>query len=463
MVACGPGDDGPVGPGGDGTQAPNTEEGKDTPNLPDKKYGGMEFNFLTDKAQKWGYYPLDVDEISEDDAYANAIHERNGLVEDRLEIELVGMQCDGSGDVKSKFDTDVTTNANNFQACFGTVEMTLQSTYAGNTLPFSEIQYINLENDYWNQDCYEQLKLGGESYMNSGDIMLSDKEVLWAVYFIKSRIAQASLESPYDLVNNNQWTWDKMMEMAAAVAEDVDASDTMVINTSDIFGLCTHPENIPASWESAGLKTVQIGEDGMPYMAWGEDEFYTVYEGLKEIMNNKMVVSPKDIDFISTAITKNKTLFGTEVIAFVRSYRESENEFGIVPYPKYNSNVSRFNSYVAINSGVVSVGYTNPETEYIGIVLETMAWLGRDHLLPEYYDKQLKGRYASDRESAAMLDIIFNYRCYDIGALAKGDGIQWSPFNILVADNVNSASKWASSGMKAEGLMLDALAKLLNR
>lgn len=459
LVACGPSEKPPVS-GDDGTKAPDGtgNDAKDTPDLPDKTFGGDTFNILTDKAQKWGYYPMDVDEIDETDAYANAIHNRNALVEDRLQIEIVGEEGDGAGNVTTKFNTDVNSQANNYDAVFNTVAESLSSVAAGNVLAFDQIDHVDLTKDYWNHDCTEQLKLADRSYLNSGDIMISDKEVIWAMYFIKDRIKQAGLESPYTLVENNQWTWEKMMEMADAVDEDANADDVMSINGSDIFGLCTHYENYAASWESAGLKTVETGEDGMPYLAWGEDEFYTVHQDIQEIMNNKQVVSPSDIDFISTAISKNKTLFGTEVIAFVRSYRQSENEFGIVPYPKYKSNIERYNSYVALNSAVVEVGYSNPETDYIGIVLETMAWLGRDHLIPDYYDKQLKGRYSSDKDSSGMLDIIFEYRCYDLGVFYKDWGFSW-----LTASDSNSATKWAEQGSKQTNNMNRTLNKILNK
>ncbi len=456
LVACGPKEG--VTPGGDdGTKpADKVVEGVDTPNLPDKKFNGADFNIMTEKEEKWNYYPLDIDEIDENDAYATAIHNRNMLVEDRLEINIVGDEKDSAGAVNDQFQTDVTSQAYTYHAVFNTVQQAMTAIGAGNCMPFSQLTYVNLDNNYWNHDCTEQLTLGGNSYVNAGDIMISDKEDIWAVYFIKSRIKDQKLESPYDLVNNNEWTWDKMMEMADEVDEDVNSDDTMTINSSDIFGLCTHWENYAASWESAGLKSVEIGEDGMPYLAWGEDAFYDVHSDIVDIMTNKEVVSGENIDWITDAIMKNKTLFGTEVMSFVRKYRESENEFGIVPYPKYNSKVPRYYSYVALNSAGVFVAYNHPEAEYISIVLETMAWLGKTNLTPEYYDKQLKGRYASDQESASMLDIIFEYRCYDIGVFKSDIAASTA---VLSQSTNNISTLWGKVGSKYQ----DALDRMLNK
>ncbi len=459
MVACGPKDDGPEKPLETSANRPGSE-GIDKPNLPDKKFNGADFNILTEKAEKWGYYPLDIDEIDENDAYANAIHNRNALVEDRLDINIVGSEQPGAPDVTKLFQNDIQAQSFAYHAVFNTVQEMFTVVAAGLCMPFDELTYVNLDNNYWNHDCTEQLTLGGRSYINSGDIMISDKEVIWAMYFIKSRIKEQKLESPYDLVNNNEWTWDKMMEMADSVDEDVNGDDTMTINSSDIFGLCTHWENYAASWESAGLKAVEFGEDGSPYLAWGEEEFYNVHSDIVDLMTNKEVVSASDIDWISSAITKNKTLFGTEVMAFVRTYRESENEFGIVPYPKYNSNVPRFNSYVARNSAGVSVGYGHPEAEYISIVLETMAWLGKSDLTPEYYDKQLKGRYASDSESASMLDIIFEYRCYDIGVFVDKYGAAGT---VLSQADTSISSIWAKQGGALQNDLDKLVSKLLNQ
>ena len=69
---------------GDGT---GTAASTDVYEVPaDLKYDGKSFNFLYEQEQGYGYFPLDFDEPSSEDAYANAIYLRNSAVEEQLGV-----------------------------------------------------------------------------------------------------------------------------------------------------------------------------------------------------------------------------------------------------------------------------------------------------------------------------------------------------------------------------------------
>ena len=57
-------------------------------------------------------------------------------------------------------------------------------------------------------------------------------------------------------------------------------------------------------------------------------------------------------------------------------------------------------------------------------VLEALAYYGYQDILPEYYERVLKGQNTRDNESEAMLDIIFNNVNFDftqVYSFAFGD------------------------------------------
>ena len=465
LVACAddPGDQNDPNNPGNNNPADTGDSGenqKDVLELPENVsiYKGKTVTMLYDIKQDYGFYTQDFEEDS-DDAYAHGIYLRNDAVEQKLGVELEGKEINdgGAAGVKKVFDLDVSSNSNSYGLIFNSVQQMSASVAAGNVLAYEHLPWVKLDKSWWNKDCHEQLALGGKSYMNSGDIMVSDKDVMWALYVLKDRLKEhTNFPDPFALAKEGKWTWDVMYSMASDVAFDSNSDDQMTINSSDIFGLCTHPENYAASWQSAGLKLVSLDKQGMPSLTWGSEKFYTVFEDIKVIMGDSMVVSPTDIGWISTAITSNKTLFGTEVIAFVRKYRASDYDFGILPYPKYDESVERYNTYIAINSAVVSVGLTQPEAELMSVVLETMAACGQEKLIPIYYEEQLKGRYSVDEDSSDMLDIIFEYRCYDLGVF----------FDFGGSGNLNSTSAnpqtiWNKSQRNLNKQMDKTLSKIL--
>ena len=98
------------------------------------------------------------------------------------------------------------------------------------------------------------------------------------------------------------------------------------------------------------------------------------------------------------------------------TYREMENDFGILPYPKLT--VSQENYYTTIspfNSQFICVPLVVDNINMIGAVTEALAYFGERDIKPALYEVTLKGKSARDQESQAMLDIIFQNIVYDIG------------------------------------------------
>ncbi len=433
---------------GDAAGTGNTETEADSGALdkleiPDSDFEELEFIVLTPEVVTYNYTMTDFDEPS-DDMYENALYERNLAVEELLNVKITEVTGGIGSDVYNLFKTSVEANTGDYDVCFNQMEYSCTATGAGLCYDIDSFEYIDLDKSWWNDDCTEQLALGGMHYMLAGDIALSDKECIWAVYFIKELIESNNLEDPYTLVKNNQWTWDKMHEMAKTATYDENGSGSL--DSGDIYGFVTHSENFAASWEAAGLTLASLDKDGMPQVNWNSEQFVNVFADIVELMNDTENVNwtstatvSDAVAHITTCLKEGKTLFGTEVIAFVRDYRENEKDFGILPYPKYNSDVEDYNSYIAVNSCVMTIGNNCPDTYTTSIIVEALAAKGAAILTPAYYEGQLKSRYSRDEESGEMLDIIFQHRCYDLGVFFNWGGA----FGSLKSVTANPATLYA--------------------
>ncbi len=462
LASCGEGpDDETKGPSGSGDDTGTGNAGADKLEIPEgTDFEEYEFVMLTGEVVTYNYCMMDFDENS-DDAYENALYLRSTAVEELVNVTITEKTAGWGDGVYQLFKTSVEANTDDYDVCFNNVSYSCTATGAGFCYELDMFEYIDLDKSWWNKDCSNQLALGNRHYMAAGDIMLSDKECIWALYFIKDLITENGLENPYDLVKNNTWTWDKLYEMASQAKDDKNASGSMDAN--DVWGLCTHSENFPAMWESAGLTLVSLDKDGVPVVNWGSEEFVNIHEDIVEIMGDEECVSwasrdsiSDPIAFITTAIKEGRTLFGTEVIAFVRDYRGNEQDFGILPFPKYSTDVERYNSYIAVNSGVMTVGNNCSDTNRTGIIIEALAAKGAEILIPTYYDGQLSSKYSRDEESGEMLDIIFENRCYDLGVF-----FNWgSAYSGLSTTDVNPATLYASVQKKLNKEIEKAFEKL---
>ena len=468
LVACsGGGETETKGPTG-GTQNPANTGGeeKDVLDIPaGTDLGGEEFEFLTEQLEDWGYYPLDFDEPDSDDPYANAIYNRNTAVEELLHCTLTGSTPGDGGAVRKAFQTDVDASSGDYDFSFMPVNEALTVTGNGQALPFDQLTYVDLNKSWWDASCTEQTALVGRNYFAAGDIMIGDKDVLWGIYFIKNQLnaIRASdkykdLEHPYDAVTNGTWTWDLMMKYAAAGAQDNDGTDVIEFSSpSDVFGFATHHEDFPASWQSAGLKMAEIDDDGAPYATWGTEEFFNVYADIQNLFNQPYTYWTQTPTELTDLFQKNRSLFITEVLSFVRKYRSNEEQFGILPYPKYNESIDHYNTYVAVNSAVLVVPTTLENANDTSIVLETMAAKGSELIMETYINEQLGYRYVHDEESRESVMIILSDRCYDMGVFMNLGYDQ-----LKASLKVNPSAQYAALKKNLGKTINDYLGKLLD-
>ena len=89
-------------------------------------------------------------------------------------------------------------------------------------------------------------------------------------------------------------------------------------------------------------------------------------------------------------------------------------DFGILPWPKYDE-ASEYYANVDAATNMIVVPITNQVPDNTGLVLESLAILGREHVIPAYYDVALKTRDSRDEDSAEMMDIIVAHRVFDLG------------------------------------------------
>jgi hypothetical protein len=114
--------------------------------------------------------------------------------------------------------------------------------------------------------------------------------------------------------------------------------------------------------------------------------------------------------------------------------RQSEVEFGILPFPKYDEDQENYlsHSYDGLSSfGVPLCAY---DPEMCGMILEALCAESSYSVIPKYYDVVLQGRLARDEESKEVLDTIRENLYFDFGFVysgAIGKGLAMGPFALF--------------------------------
>ena len=117
---------------------------------------------------------------------------------------------------------------------------------------------------------------------------------------------------------------------------------------------------------------------------------------------------------IQNCFIEGRSLFYGEVMFHVNRLREMADDFGIIPMPKYDEAQEHYITYTNPAGLMLVIPKTTADVGCTGSVLEAMASLSHTTLTPAYYDNALKGKFARDNDSGAMLDLIFENRVYDL-------------------------------------------------
>ncbi|MBO7296760.1 MAG: hypothetical protein J6V39_05825, partial [Clostridia bacterium] len=97
--------------------------------------------------------------------------------------------------------------------------------------------------------------------------------------------------------------------------------------------------------------------------------------------------------------------------------RDMENDFGILPQPKYDEKQEEYLSFVngSASVAVVPKSLSNYDLKITGYMMEALASSSYYMVTDTLYDKVAKSKTARDPESAEMIDIIIRHKVFDFG------------------------------------------------
>ena len=371
-------------------------------------------------------------ENGEGTAVQNAVYRRNEYMREKFNVNITNEDlikfnsATGSGVGFTKLYTDYISGDKTYDAAMvGTYDVATLA-YSGYIHDLNAIENLNLSKSYWDQKANEDLSIGGKMFYTTGDITIIDNMVTNAILFNKDMIKNYGLDNPYTLVEDNEWTLEKFGSLVKAVGEDKDQNG--IYDSNDTYGLLTWNDAMLSILGASGEKICSINNDKLELTFYNERvvSLYDMWEDIVFDQAHSYNYQYNNVEGKATPTSSwdearirmfdsEQALFYTTLLTTVDKHRNSETDFGILPFPKYDSNQKDYGHAVsAFHCAFVCVP-TLAASPRVGAILEELAYQGKKLLTPAYYDQTLIGQYTRDEESAAMLDLIFATRDYDVG------------------------------------------------
>ncbi len=395
------------------TEAATTDDGLAHDALGDIRFDGDTFNLWLSYAELVGYQM----EEPTGDVFDDAVFARNMAVEERLGVKLVytysGHPFSGSGyvqgckDIRNHVMSGDDTYSAYQQVQNGDIGGLIDD---GMFVDWNTVPNVDLTKEYWYRNAIDNINYGTKLYRVVG---LYENSILSATncIFLNKRIfADNNVPLPYEEALKGTWTFDRLMEIIEKTSADLNG-DGVLDRKTDRFGYLGRSYNTPpALFIALGGDCIARDEKNMP---------------------KDVIMTERNSDIIDCLLKLHNPVAGTEIIGdtlemirlfhdahaatahgelryCVTDYRDMEDDFGFVPYPKFNEDQESYYSYIRGSAPLTYIPTTNKKLPMTGAVLEVMACESYNIVVPAYVDVVLTAKVTRDRESEQMIPIILD-------------------------------------------------------
>ena len=391
------------------------------------------------------------------DTLNDAVYRRNLAVEEAYNIKI---------SLQELADTN-TTVRKNIQAADDFSDIVFPSSIGdlmslaqqGCFLDLNMVDELQLDQPWWDQRM-QDIAIHGKLYCATGDISIRDELREMAVLYNKTLYTEFDYPDPYDLVANNNWTWETMASMIRDVARDVNGDGDMTV--ADQYGLIS--ENIAGWYLFLASGRDSIAYDGKTYTSNIEDgTIYNIFESIFEVLCDKKSVIIMDdgshannltTETIWTEATKifseNRALFRTGTFGDTVDLRDMKTDFGVLPIPKIDASQDSYYCMAHNDIMPLVIPTTVPDEHKTALLTEALAFESMFTLTPSFYEVFLDEKILRDEKSKAMIDILFDSKVYSLDYMSGITGLSSAVSEIVSSGKNNLASRTASIQKSAQ-------------
>ena len=431
FAACGTPTEDPVtttGPSSDSTVTEPETELRD--GLPDDlNYDGDEVTILSRYREGWTSGEIAVRELTSEPVN-DAVYERNKAVEERLGVTIVNLEeiTDDAYVITTKAATAAKAGTHEYDvvaaACYVAVNESLNGTFAD----MRKSLYIDFDRPWWSQGYNEVVEYQGAQFCGLSSALLSQYRFAFVTLFNKDLFIEVNQPFLYENVKDNTWTLDKQISLVPLFHRD-NGNGTQD-EEGDIYGLvsCDYVSTDPY-WSSCMVEIIKKDENGDYEFVFDSGKLHDVGEKvLRLFYETEGGTYDYKMETMNTEQDKIREMFarGNAAMATVRileleysSIRGMEQEFGVVPMPKFDEQQQEYRTLLHDQFTVLSILTTvkDDRLDEVGAVLEALSSESYKTVRPAYYETTLRTKIAQDPQSAEMFDIIVDNVYIDAGII----------------------------------------------
>lgn len=333
----------------------------------------------------------------------------------------------------------------------------------------SENKYIDFDKPYYLEGLRDTLAIDGKLYLLSGDASLGYLKSAFCIFFNRRLAEEYKLGDLYALVDSGDWTLEKLEELSSAACQDLNNDGKFTLD--DRLGFVVHDRNHTKGFIASTGTQMFTKSGGEWKFTYGSERDADVCAKIYELFfkttgNYYGDVTNGDADpiydLISAKFASGEIFMMTaELDDSVSQLRDMTDDFGILPYPKYDKSQENYYSSARTIHNSFLMPVTVKDEDMAGAVMEALSGSNYMTVSPTYFETALKEKYSRDADSARMYDLIKGSMTLDFGYIYT-NALNW-PDTIFTGSCTSEdsfASNLAKIKVKCETCLEDFLEKM---
>lgn len=445
LVSCAETADKPAGSDGSETAAQVQETEAVDPRqlisdeLPEENYDGYEFRMLSRSADM--YFCECYTEEEDGEIRNDALYKRNRMIEDRFNVAIVGIKSDVAEEDMSSITKPILANEDAIDVALPMCFVAGPILTEGYFVDWNSLEYINLDKPWWISGVNSKFQIGNTIFSVVGDTCISTLQLTFAIFFNKNLTDNYGVGDMYQRVRDNKWTIADMADLCKGIYNDLDGDGA--ISDGDLFAYdgdaYTAVDCYPLAWD---MTIIEQDDEGMPMVVLATEKWQTALGKL-----NSFLWGDEGVTNGRNSFSKYNCLFTTAWLGnMYGTYRDFKDEYGVVPYPKYDENQEKYMAGTMDRYSVLVMPITVSDTERTSVITEAINAESYKILYPAWYEDSAQAKFARDEGTIEMLDVIMAGRNFDMATLFTNNlsGITWV-FRGLTLENSDALpGKWAA-------------------
>lgn len=380
--------------------------------LPDDlNFNGEEFFILGLK----GIKDFTIAEEEPSERVESALYHRDFSVESRLNV-VIKYDARTYNELADTFRLAIATNEDQYDLYLGQALVTGADVLNDSFINWNEIMYVDFDKPWYPPNTINELSVNNRMYMCVGAMNMSALGFTNCMFYDKDAAASYGIDDVYGIVKSESWTYDRLYELTKDVYVDKNLDN--VADAGDFYGLSARDGDIPVFMWAFDQKLVSFNDDGIVDITFNSEKTSDIIDKVRKLYYNNpgtSTVSPTGADFHGiTMFMQDRSMFTFGYVDDSLSKLTEKENYGIIPYPKYDEAQEEYYTIVDGSFTVSCIPLTVKNTDIVGAVAEAMNAYSWKYVEPEYYDIALKYRGTRDDDSIEMLDLIFNGRVMDL-------------------------------------------------